>query len=166
MSNILDFNDLENTVNIILIKSEKKNPLLFNYLLTLKNFGFRPVEALETNRFNLIDISNFSFQPAKNNNLRILNSELIPNNLWYYYFGSSIMYQPYYYKRFQRQLREISNIHNYKVDGKSLGLYIFRYYYVRKLYFDGMSFEDITTHMGWRNQYMAFKYVTRNITIS
>jgi hypothetical protein len=166
MNNILKFDDLENTVETILLRAKKKNQLLYDYMFTLKNFGFRPVEALESSRFNLINISNFTFKPAKKNNIRILNPEIIPANLWYYYFGNSLMYQPYYYKRFQRNLKDISPSHNYQVDGKSLGLYIFRYYYVRKLYMDGMSFEDITSHMGWKNQYMAFKYLTRNITIS
>jgi hypothetical protein len=163
--NVLLFEDLENTVEQILIKSARVNIDFHNYLLLLKNTGFRPQEAFEKNRIILHNSENFTFQPAKKNNVRLLSLSVIPTHLLYYYFGNSIVLQEYYYKRFSRILRRISNTHNYFVDGRSLGLYIFRYYYVRKLYVDGMSFEDIATHMGWKNQFLAFKYVTRPIII-
>lgn len=166
MNNTIDFEALENTINAIMIRAQSKNKSLHAYLELLKNFGFRPSEALEKNRTTNLNNGNFLFNPAKKNNTRTLSVEYLPMSFFYYYFGDSVEFQPYYYKRFQRLLRSISPAYNYKVDGKSLGLYIFRYYYVRKLYMEGMSFENITTHMGWKNQFMAFKYVTREIKIN
>ena len=163
-NNILLFEDLEHLILQILERSARYDIGFKSYIDILYNTGMRPVEALQKERFLLSSQDRFIFQPAKNNNVRTLNISAIPTPLLNYYFSNSIILQPYYYKRFQRIFNTISNTRNYYVDGRSLGLYIFRYYYVRKLYVDGMSYEDITLHMGWKNQFLAFKYVTRPIT--
>ena len=161
---ILQYDDLENIINTYIDRSSKYGTNFMSYLLLLKNTGMRPVEALESFRIFTHDINYLYFQPSKNNNLRKLDISTIPDTFINYYLNQSVTYKSYYYRRYLRLFKQHISKRQYICDNRNVDLYLFRYYYVRKLYVDGMNFPEIKLHMGWKNENIPMRYVLRNIT--
>lgn len=137
-----------------------------DYFSFLYTTGSRPSDALRQNYPVTISNEITVLQPSKKNNTRTIQTSIIPLSLYYFYIGSHSNYGRRKYRTFLRIAQRFVGGNNYKVSSRNLDLYIFRYRYVRQLFADGMTIEQIQVHMGWRSINQAYNYINRPIQIN
>lgn len=162
--NVLNYEDLEDKIFSFIDKSSQISSDFNQYLILLKNTGFRPKEALNFNNVISSNVNHIVFKPSKRNNVRIVELEKLPDLFLYYYLNHTITYKTNKYRRFLEIFDERIVDKKYFCSGKRCSLYLFRYYYVRTLYKNGMELNDICQHMGWINEALPASYVFRPIT--
>lgn len=159
----LNYEDLEDKIYSYIDKSTQISNEFNQYLILLKNTGFRPREALNYNNVISVNNEHIVFKPSKRNNVRIVELEKIPNLFLYYYLNQTVTYKTNKYRRFLEIFDERISDKKYFCSNKRCSLYLFRYYYVRTLYKNGMELNDIRDHMGWINEALPASYVFRPI---
>lgn len=161
---ILEYSELEDKISLFIEKSILISNEYYNYLLLLKNTGLRPAEALNYNNVISHNQNEIIFQPNKKNLPRRLNIDQIPTLFLFYYLNHTVTYKPEKYRHYLRLFDERIIDKKYMCSGKRCSLYLFRYYYVRNLFANGMDYNDIKIHMGWNHDSLPIKYTLRNIT--
>lgn len=162
--NVLSFNELEEKINMFIDRSLNVSFEFNQYLVLLKNTGFRPNEALEFNNVVSHNNDHLIFQPNKRNNVRTIYLNSIPILFLHYYLNHSATYKNNKYRNYSRMFEERVLDRKYYANNKRCSLYLFRYYYIRNLYANGMELNEIQTKMGWVNEFLPTKYIFRPIT--
>lgn len=121
--------------------------------------GCRPVELTDKSRWAVVSPSVVSLMPAKGNNLRLINSLLLPNSFMKWIKDESSPFGLVTYSKSKNLLSKCWPIPQCYVLDKSLDLYAFRHNYVKQLHAGGMTSAQIQAAMGWTNGSMVNVYV-------
>lgn len=126
--------------------------------------GSRPQDALRINYYvNTVD-DNAIFQPSKNNNSRGIPISDINLNMANYYFNAGTYLKSYWYTRVNRDFNRLLWPTRISTLKKNSVLYLFRYNFVRQLYENGATVEEIRDKMGWTNTGIVYSYLLKNLS--
>lgn len=97
-------------------------------------------------------------QPAKNNNVRIIQQSVLPKLFLEYFkggskeYGLATMSKAYNYFSKTWPTKQIYN------ESKQVELYCYRYNFVKQLAISGLSKDEIVKIMGWKVPEMVTRY--------
>lgn len=131
---------------------------LMQLMSLLYKTGIRPVESLDRNRWNVLLNGNVQLITAKNSGIRIFDPSELPvpfyidllNDRWLFSDIRSSQSMYFFLKLWQYSKA--------KVGDKVVGLYAFRYRYVKYLVLEGYSPSEIQIKMGWSNVNLVHRY--------
>jgi hypothetical protein len=155
---ILTLVDIENLINDLFALPPIYYPKTKEYYETLLTTGCRPLEPLEIKRWSQDSPATCYLIPQKQNAVRSFDSTNLPVS-----FLEDIFYQrnPFdgitiaqVYLQFKRQIK-VAPIFN---GTKTVKLYLFRYYKVKKLTSDGLTPTQISNFFKWSNSDIYYSY--------
>ena len=135
------------------------------YFQFLYATGCRPEEPLDISRFYKISPTIIEFVPLKNNNHRRLYISELPIQFTAALEDNRQFYDSYRRRQLNFIMNKLIGLNKVYVDNKEVGLYLFRYNYVKQLFESGFNYDDITIIMGWHSVDMAFKYVSKKLYV-
>lgn len=133
-------------------------PQLKELMSLLYSTGVRPVESLDKNRWSVLLNGKVQLVTAKNSGIRIFEETELPtafytdlvNGRWLFSDIRSSQSMYFFLKLWQYSKA--------KVGDKVVGLYAFRYRYVKYLVLEGYSPSEIQNKMGWSNVNLVHRY--------
>lgn len=125
--------------------------------------GIRSSELLERGLWEDLDENRLLLHPLKSNNTREISKILLPSGFIEYVLNGTgnLRYiterkLSYFMKVYYEYPRAAKGM-------KGSAMYLFRYRYVKALFRDGLSEEQVQSHMGWKNASLPMRYNNANI---
>jgi len=134
-----------------------------SYIDFLYKNGSRPSEALRSDYILGESGDQYILQPDKNNLTRLVDFDLVNKDMVNYYLNDSKYLRPQQYEAISNRFQKMIFPTGYRIDNKELGMYIFRYNYVRTLNSLGYTIAEIKIKMGWNTNGIAERYINSKI---
>ncbi len=156
---ILDNKELQALCNKIYNKAVAQNSFFVPHLFFLKNFGLRISEVVSGGVQYIDNEDNLHIQTSKKNNERIIRVQ--DSQVVFMLENMQNKCENYLnkYKTLQREIKQLNPIRNLMCGKKNISAHVFRHNYIRNLYENGMSFEEINEHLGYTTQKAEYTYL-------
>lgn len=124
----------------------------------LYSTGVRPVESLDRNRWSVLLNGKVQLITAKNSGLRIFEETELPEAFYLDLYNGRWLFSDIRSSQSMYFFLKLWQYSKAKVGDKVVGLYAFRYRYVKWLVLEGYSASEIQAKMGWSNINLVSRY--------
>lgn len=124
----------------------------------LYSTGIRPVESLDRNRWSVLLNGKVQLITAKNSGLRIFEETELPTAFYTDLYNGRWLFSDIRSSQSMYFFLKLWQYSKAMVGGKVVGLYAFRYRYVKWLVLEGYSDSEIKDKMGWSNINLVGRY--------
>lgn len=135
-------------------------------LQVMYDTGCRPMEVFTPSLWSGNDLDGYELQPLKGNDTRYFTGAFTSLDFRRWIQGLSSNFTKLTYGKSLGIFRQFAYPYPIFARTKQMDLYCFRYRYVRKLELDGLTLTQITDHMGWHDEAIAERYLTRPLNYS
>lgn len=130
-----------------------------NILTTMFNTGVRVNEVLNVNLWSVYDSNNMQLTTSKSGEIRIINNSLIENSILLKYINNENNFI-FTYDMLVNDLKKLPYRIIFNGNKNNSLIHVFRYNYIKKLFFGGLSVADVQNNLGHK------KFATTNYYIN
>ena len=160
---ILTDNEIDDICTIIVERSKNDFPDFYPHISTLYLTGCRIGEVFN-NRLSFDEKKQqISIIAQKKNYVRYCDNVAEKNNITLKKLTKRQDLQHLNIRNLQRVLKKLMPIRDIRCGKKNIGAHIFRHNYIRKLFAQGKTIEEIDRHLGYTSQTVADTYLSATI---
>jgi integrase len=156
---ILDFTELRDSLQNAIDDCPIWYSDLKDFMYTLFWTGCRPDEVLKLNLWSDYGEEVLRLEALKDNNPRIIPKEAVAEVFLDSILNNYPYFQSYNYNKFNQSFARVYQYPNAYVLDKRCGLYLFRHYYIKKLWYDGLTIPEIMQITGHKSPPIVEGYI-------
>lgn len=155
---ILTYDQLNNSLLDTITTIVGYQTQLKELMSLLYSTGVRPVESLDRNRWAVLLNGKVQLITAKNSGIRIFDEAELPAAFYTDLYNGRWLFSDIRSSQAMYYFLKLWRYSKAKVGDKVVGLYAFRYRYVKYLVLEGYSPSEIQNKMGWSNVNLVHRY--------
>lgn len=155
---VLTYEQLQSALENVCTPQKNWPPVFTDCYSTYMATGCRTSELLDVERWTDNMDGTITLQPLKSNSPRLISAETLPISFISYINGTVGDYQDLTTRQLTYGMNRLFRFPLIEKGNKQSNIYLFRYYYVKTLFLNGMTVEQVVSHMGWADNAIAIGY--------
>lgn len=155
---ILTYEQLQSALEEVCTPSLNWPPVYTDSYKAYLSTGCRTSELLDSSRWTDNLDGTITLQPLKGNSSRSISASILPSSFIDFINGIPGDYQTLTTRQLSYGMNMRFRHPTIEKGNKQSNIYLFRYYYVKTLFLDGMTVEEVVAHMGWADNAIAIGY--------